>query len=60
MLTESTKDGHWPHVLMQKNLNLMIRLRFRAEIEKRYGREVQKLCQTSSFGIASRSKSDID
>lgn len=40
MMTESTKDSRWPHALMQKDLNLMIRLWFRAEIEKRYSQEV--------------------
>ncbi len=38
----------------------MIRLQFRAEIEKRYGQEVQKLYQTSSFGMASRNKGNVD
>ena len=60
MMTESTKDGHWSRALMQKDLNLMIRLRFRTEMEKRYGQEIQKLCQTSSFGMAYNSKGDVD
>lgn len=59
-MIESTKNGCWPRALIQKDLNLMIRLCFRAEIEKRYGQKVQKLCQTSSFGMAYISKGDID
>ena len=59
MMTESTKDSRWPHVLMQKDLNLMIRFWFRAEIEKRNDQEVQKLYQTSSSGMAC-SKGDVD
>ena len=38
----------------------MIKLRFKAEIEKYYGQEVQKLCQTSSFGMAYKSKGNVD
>lgn len=60
MMTESTKEGRWPRALMQKDLNLMIRLRFRAEMEKRYGQEIQKLCQISSFGMTCSSKGDVD
>ena len=60
MMTESTKDSRWPRALMQKDLNLMIRLCFRAEMKKRYGQEVQKLCQTSSFGMAYNSKGNVD
>lgn len=60
MLTRLTKDGHWLHTLMQKDLNFMIRLRFRAEMEKRYSQEIQKLCQISSFEMASRSKDNVD
>ena len=60
MMTESTKDGRWPRALMQKDMNLMIRLRFRSEMEKRYGQEVQKLCQTSGFGLACSNKGDVD
>lgn len=29
-------------------------------MEKRYGQELQKLCSTSCFGMASRSKGNID
>ena len=60
MTTESTKDGYWPCVLMQKDLNLIIKLCFRAKIEKRYGQEVQKLCQISNFGMAHNSKGNVD
>lgn len=45
---------------MQKDLNLMTKLCFRAEIEKHYSQKVQKLCQKSSFGIAYSSKGDVD
>ena len=38
----------------------MIRLCFRAEIKKRYGQEVQKYCQISSFEIVYNSKSNVD
>ena len=59
-MTKSTKDSRWPYALMQKDLNVMIRLCFRAEIEKRYGQEVQLLCQTLSFGMAFNSKDNVD
>ena len=51
MITESEREGRWPGSLSKKNCNLIIRLRFRKEIEKRYGREVQKLCKSSGFGL---------
>ena len=59
-MTESSKEGHWPHALMQKDLNLILRLCFNTEMEKRYGQKIQKLCQTSSFGMACSSKGNVD
>lgn len=51
------KTGCWPGILMRKDLDLMIKLRFRKEVEKRYGQEIQSLCRTPSFGLATKSKS---
>ena len=52
MMTESAKGGRWPGALMRKDCNLIIRLRFRAEMEKRYTQEVQKPCRTPGFALA--------
>ncbi len=52
MMTESEdEDGQWPGSLTKKDCNLMIRLRFRKEMEQQYGHEVQKLYKTPGFGL---------
>lgn len=51
------KTGCWPGVLTQKDLDIIINLYFRKEVEKRYGQEVQSFCKTPSFGLATESKS---
>lgn len=53
LLAESGKTGRWPQALTHKNCNNMIQCRLQAEMEKRYSREVQRLCKTSAFGTAS-------
>lgn len=47
--------GCWPGILTRKDFDAMIQYRFRNEMEKRYGQEVQTLCKTHSFGLASES-----
>lgn len=56
MLTESERGGRWPGFLTRKDSNLMIRLRFRREMESRYSNEVQKLCKSSGFGRADKDR----
>ena len=61
MMTESEHGGQWPGSLTRKDCNLMIRLRFRREIEKRYGYKVEKLCKSSEFELANRNQpGDLD
>lgn len=51
LLVESEQStGRWPAVLGQKDWDLIINLRARIEIEKRYNHEVQDLCKTPCFG----------
>ena len=57
-MTESEQEGQWPGFLSNKNCNLIIQLWFRKEIEKRYGRNVQKLCKSSGFGLIKSSKEE--
>ena len=54
------KNGCWFCAIMQKDMNLMIRLCFRSDMEKRYNQEVQKLCQLSSFGLACSTKKNVN
>lgn len=61
MMTESKPNGRWPASLSKKDCNLIIRLRFRREMGKRYGREVQTLCKRSGFGsIKTNQPGDLD
>ena len=61
MMTESERGGRWPGSLTCKDCNVMIRLRFRREIERRYTNEVQKLCKSSGFGQVDKSQpGDLD
>lgn len=58
MMKETDKEiGCWPGVLTRKDFDIMIKLRLRKELEKRYGQEIQTLCKTPSFGLATDSKS---
>lgn len=47
MMTESERGDCWPGFLICKDCNIMIRLCFRREMEKRYTHKVQKLCKSS-------------
>ncbi len=38
----------------------MIKLYFRSKIEKRYGQEVQKLCQMLGFGLLCKNQKDVN
>lgn len=62
MITESDNaDGRWPGSLTKKDCNLIIRLRFRKEMEQRYDHKVQKLYRTSGFGLVkSNQPGDLD
>ena len=55
MMTESERGGRWHGSLTRKDCNVMIRLCFRREIERRYTHEVQKLCKSSRFGQVDKS-----
>ena len=60
-MTKSAKRDRWLGALMRKNCNLIIRLCFRAEIEKCYAQKVQKLCRTPSFVLARNNRpGDVD
>lgn len=56
IIIESERRGCWPSFLVNKNCNVMIRLCFRREMEKRYTHEVQKLCKSSRFGQVDKSR----
>ena len=61
IMTESEPKMRWPGSLSKKDCNLIIRLRFRREMEKRYNREVQALYKTSGFGsIKCNHPGDLD
>lgn len=61
MMTESERGGRWPGSLTRKDCNVMIRLRFSREMEKRYSHKVQKLCRSSGFGrVDKRRSGDLD
>lgn len=51
------KTGYWPGIFMRKNLDLIIKLCFQKEVEKRYSRKVQLLYRTTLFGLATKSQS---
>lgn len=58
MMKETDKEIRcWPSVLTQKDFDIMIKLRLQKELEKRYGQEIQTLCKTPSFGLATDSES---
>ena len=54
MMTESEPNRQWPTSLSNKDCDLIIWLRFRREMEKCYGREVQTLCKSSGFRLIKR------
>lgn len=43
-------SGQFPHALTKKDWNLIIKLKGKSEMEKRYRREIQILCKTPCFG----------
>lgn len=49
MMTKYEQEGQWQGFLSKKTCNLIIRLQFRKEMEKRYGHKVKKLCKSSGF-----------
>lgn len=60
MMKETDKEtGSWPGVLSRKDFDMIIKLRLRREIEKRYAHEVQSLCRIPSFGLAPKSTSTL-
>ena len=61
MMTESESKKQWPGSLSKKDYSLIIRLRFRKEIEKRYSREMQALYKILGFGsIRCNQPGDLD
>ncbi|MCJ1342563.1 hypothetical protein MMC31_000749, partial [Peltigera leucophlebia] len=51
MFEESDKsNGKWPSSLKRNDWNIIIQLQTKAELEKRYNKEVQELCKTACFG----------
>ena len=61
MITKSKHRGRWPGFLTCKDCNVMIRLCFRREMERRYTHEVQKLCKSFGFGQVDKNRpGDLD
>ena len=51
MFEESDKsNGKWPSSLKRNDWDIIIQLQAKAELEKRYNKEVQQLCKTACFG----------
>ena len=60
-MTESQHRSCWPSFLTCKDCNVMIRLHFRREIERRYTHNVQKLCKSFGFGQVDKGQpGDLD
>ncbi|MCJ1464122.1 hypothetical protein MMC07_002735, partial [Pseudocyphellaria aurata] len=53
MMKETRRDGRWPGALRKRDYDTAIRLRFRSEVENRYGQEVHRLCRTSGSAFGS-------
>ena len=56
LMTKSEYEVYWPGSLTCKDCNIMIRLCFGREMEKKYTHEVQKLCKTFEFGRVNKSR----
>lgn len=55
MFEESDKfKGKWPSLLKQKDWDIIIQLQAKAELEKRYNKEIQQLCKTTGFGTVDK------
>lgn len=61
-LLEESEPGseQFPKALSRKDWNIIIELRAKAEIEKRYRQEIQQLCRTPSFGPMNPEPGAID
>lgn len=57
---KSSASGRLPGALTQKDWDLIIKLRAKSELEKRYRREIQSLCRTSCFGAVKTEPGVID
>lgn len=55
MFEEPDKSkGKWLSSLKLKNWDIIIELQAKAELEKRYNKEIQQLCKTAGFGTINK------